>query len=178
MELRLRDYMAADDGWGHEEGHRLYKKLLDIVERNPDEVIFRLSLKGVSRTDTSFPRESVVELARRFRGQKGFCLTDVSNEDLIDNWDAAALKREQPLFVWTATGYRLLGPAPSHGTREVLDYVLQMGTVTSAQVAEALGLKVPNASNKLKELWTSGYILRREDVSPSGGIEYRYFRIA
>src|SRR5206468_11789022 len=109
------------EGLGVEEGREVYQKLLDRVEKNPGAMVFRISLAGVRRTDVSFPRESVVELARRFRGQKGFCLWNVSDENILDNWDAAAMKREQPIFEWSRKGHRLIGPEPSHGLRQALD---------------------------------------------------------
>ena len=66
LPLRLRDFMDSSEGWGHEHGQAVHLKLLKAVESNPGKAIVRLSLDGVRRTDASFPRESVVELARRF----------------------------------------------------------------------------------------------------------------
>jgi hypothetical protein len=141
--------------------------------------MIRISLDGVKRTDISFPREAVVELARSYRGQRGFCLTDASDPDLLDNWDAAASKLEQPLFVWNnGAVFRRLGPQPSAGLREMLEYVLSVPVARTSEVATALHLKVPNASNKLKQLWREGYILRREQSANTGGVEYEYSRLA
>ena len=176
-EVRLRDLMALEDAWGVEEGREAYRKLLERVEAHPTALVFRISLAGVRRTDVSFPRESVVEMARRFRGQKGFCLWDVSDENLLENWDAAAGKREQPLFVWNRKGHRLLGPAPSPGLEKVLSFSLEHEYVTTAQVAKDFRWSASNASNKLRSLTEGGYLLRREEAATSGGIEYLHYRI-
>jgi len=176
-EVRLRDLMALEDAWGVEEGREVYRKLLERVEAHPSALIFRLSLAGVRRTDVSFPRESVVEIARRFRGQKGFCLWDVADENLLENWDAAAAKREQPLFVWNRKGYRLLGPTPSPGLSKVLNFAIEYESVTTAQIVNHFRWSPSNASNKLRSLTQSGYLLRREEAATSGGIEFLHYRV-
>lgn len=174
--IRLRDEMLSDDGWGHQEGRRVHQCLLKIIEGHPDTIVFRISLDGVKRTDASFPRESVVELARRFREQKGFCLVDVADPDLLDNWDAAAKKREQPLLVWRSSGdFIVLGPELSEAMRLIFNVVVTQSGVTTAETAERLEQTVSNVSNKMKALFKAGYILRRERVAPSGGIEFEYF---
>jgi hypothetical protein len=177
LTLRLRDYMDHDDGWGHEEGHTVYDRLRAVIDRHPVERIIVISLEGVKRTDASFPRESVVNLARYLRPHRGVCLGGAMHQDLQDNWEAAALKREQPLFYWEGERPRILGPQPSEGLRDMLAYVLRVPVAVTSAAAAALGLKVPNASNKLKQLWESGYILRRERAAASGGTEYEYLKI-
>jgi hypothetical protein len=175
--IRLRDFMEREDGWGTDEGHEVYIKMSRFVEQHPATAIYLVSLDGVKRTDASFPRESVMEVARRYRKKAGICLVDVSSEDLLDNWDAAALKKEQPIFVWLAKGYRLLGPQPSSGTADVLKLILGRFETRASDVSKDLALKIANASMKLKQLWEQGFILRREDSADTGGIEYVYFPI-
>lgn len=175
--LKLRDFMDREDGWGTDEGHDVYLKLTRFVEQHPAAAVYHVSLDGVRRTDASFPRESVMEVARRYRKKIGFCLGDVNNEDLLDNWDAAALKKEQPMFVWLAKGYRILGPQPSAGSTDVLKLVLGKFETRASDVSRDLALKIANASMKLKQLWEQGFILRREDTADTGGIEYVYYPI-
>lgn len=176
-EIRLRQLMSAEDGWGIEEGRKVYRKLLDQVEAHSGAIVFRISLAGVRRTDVSFPRESVVEVAVRFRGQKGFYLWDVKDQNVLENWDAAASKREQPLFVWTDKKARLLGPEPPPSFKDVLEFALQHDSVTTTRVATEFALSTSNASNKLRGLSDMGYLLRREETASTGGIEYVYQRV-
>ena len=173
--IRLRDYLESDDGWGHEQGHRVFERLLSAVNEHPEAEVFRISLERIRRTDTSFPRESVAALAKWFRSRRGFCLVDITDEDLLDNWEAAALKREQPLLVVMSHGYRILGPLPSKGVAPMLDHVMKVKRTTARAASAALGVSVQNASNKLKQLWESGYILRADRTADSGGIEHDYF---
>lgn len=166
------------DGWGHQQGRMVHGRLLEIVEAAPESSIFRISLKGVRRTDASFPRESVVQMAKRFRGHKGFCLADGKDPDLLENWDAAAMRMEQPLFLWTAGGaHRLLGPQAPKGSVDALDLVTSEGHATASQIAKRLDIKINNASMKLRQLQEAGYLLREEEVAESGGVEFTYFRI-
>ncbi len=176
--IRLVDLIGGSDAWGHEQGREIHGKLLKIVEARPAVLVFRVSLDGLQRTDASFPRESVVELARRYRGRRGICLVDVEDPDLLDNWDAAAQRLLQPLFVWQLDGkHRLIGPPPAKGNVEMLEHVMSVPTTTASKASKSLHLKVNNASMKLRQLNDAGYILRREESASSGGVEYSYFRI-
>lgn len=175
--IKLRDFMDREDGWGTEEGHEVYLKLSRFVEQRPVIAVYQVSLDGVRRTDASFPRESVMEVARKFRKKVGFCLADVNSEDLLDNWDAAALKKEQPMFVWHTKGYRILGPQPSPGSADTLKFVLARFETRASDASRELALKIANTSMKLKQLWEQGFILRREDIAHTGGIEFVYFPI-
>lgn len=174
----LRNYMEGDDGWGRAEGRLLYDRLLKEIEAHSGEQIFVISLDGVRRTDASFPRESVVELAVRFRGIKGFCLIDAKDADLLENWDAAALRRNQPITVWmNPDESQLLGPRPKPGLVALFEYAITKPRITASEAAKVFDLKINNASMKLKQLLEGGYLLRSEETSSSGGIEFVYYRI-
>jgi hypothetical protein len=175
--IYLRQLMDRDDGWGNAEGREVFQRLLKKIEADPTKVVYRVSLDGVRRTDASFPRESVIELARRFRGNKGFCLVDIADPDLLDNWDAAAAKRDQPMTVWRNGKPEIIGHKPTAGNEEVLKYVLSKGEASAASVARELKLQLTNASTKLRQLEKDGFIMRHDEASPTGGIEYIYFGI-
>ena len=98
--LGLHEFMDRSEGWGRNQGREVYQRLLQFVEDNPGTMVFRVSMKGVRRLDISFASETIVELARRYRRTKGFCLVDLTDKDLIENLDAAADKKEQPILVW------------------------------------------------------------------------------
>jgi len=169
--------MKSADAWGHDEGREVFSKLLKCVEEKAGIKIFRISLKGVERTDTTFPRESLMELAKRFRGDKGFCLYDAYDEDLLENWDAAAVKKNQPIFVWDSNGYKLIGPSLNKGFSAIFDLAMSQDCVRAIDAVKELGLRLSNASSKLKQLWEKGFLLRSEEVAESGGIEFVYYII-
>lgn len=172
----LRTFMDSGEGWGHEEGHELFLKLLKFLKTDQSEV-YSISLKGVERTDVSFPRESVVSIAKHFKKQKWFCLNDVSSESLLENWDAAAEKSLMPLIAWNKDEYKVLGLQPPKGTMAILQYILKVPMATTGEIVKAVKLNVPNVSNKLKRLYEDGFLMRRQRVAESGGLEFEYFRI-
>lgn len=174
VQVQLRALTSGDRPFGNAEGKEVFRKLHRFVEEHPGADVFGVSLKGIAATDASFPRESVVALAKQLRNEKGFYLEHLTNRDLIDNWNYAARAKEQPLVIWEGDVFEILGPEMSSASRELVEYVLRHGPVLASQVAADLNLSVPNASTRLKNLVTHGYLMRSEDVAESGGIEYRY----
>lgn len=176
--LRLREFMAADEGWGRESGREVYRPLVQFVELKAATLIFRVSMAGVKRIDISFASETIVELARKHRGSKGFCFIDLVDRDMEENWDAAAERAKQPLMQWKGTKPRILGIRPSAGIADALDFALKHEETKASEFASARkGISITNASTKFKQLWRQGFLLRRETIAESGGVEYVYVAI-
>jgi hypothetical protein len=176
--LRLRDFMDSQEGWGREQGRKVYHKLIDFVEVNPGAMTFKVSLDQVRRVDISFASETIVELAHRYKGKKGFCFTDLTDQDMLENWDAAAQRRGQPIMVWEGKVGRTIGVTPTQGTLGAFMFALDRERTRAAEFAATLSsMSIANASSKFKQLWEQGFLLRREDVADSGGVEFTYYRI-
>ena len=171
--------MTDDDGWGRPAGRETYQSLMDFVERHPGTLIFRVSLSSVRRVDISFASETIVEIARRFRGRKGFCFVGLSDPDQRENWDAAAKRAKQPILNWDQQGHAVvLGLEPSQGNADAFKFALRKPETRAAEyAASASGISITNASTKFKQLWEQGFLLRREAAAESGGVEYAYVRI-
>ncbi len=180
MNIRLQSFLEGQEGWGKLQGCQVRARLEALIASSPMAHVIRVSLAGITRTDVPFARSAIAELAAHERTRRGFCLVEVSDRDILDNWDAAALRSQQPLLVWYPDGSsRLLGPQAPIGTQATFEYVLARSrSVSAREVATALHLQLSNTSNKLKYLWEAGYVLRKEAVSPGGRQEYAYFRIA
>ena len=150
------------------------------MERLPAVVVFRVSFADVEPLDTSFASETVVEIVRTLLWkEKGFCIVDLTDEDIIENIDLAASKKDQPIFVWRDGKERLIGRQPSQGVRDALDFALARNEVRSVDYAEAReDMSVSNASMKFKALWIEGFLLRRESTAELGAAEHVYSRIA
>jgi hypothetical protein len=135
-------------------------------------------MKGVQRIDMSFASETIVELARRYRGTKGICLIDLTDSDMIENIDAAAAKKNQPLLVWHGDSVRVLGAQPTQGCREAFDFALERPQARATEFAQSKQkMSIANASMKFKQLWEQGFLLRRESAADTGGVEFVYQRI-
>src|SRR5579885_1161506 len=131
--LALREFMNRPEGWGRSQGREGYQHLLQFVEDNPGTVVFKISMKGVQRVDISFASETIIELARRFRRTKGFCLVDLTDPDMIENIDAAGEKKEQPVLVWQGKNATLIGLQPSEGTREAFQFAMSRPQTRAAE---------------------------------------------
>lgn len=173
--ISLIDFTGNDDHpFGNVLGKESFRRLSEYIDSHPQYSIFEISLKGIIATDASFPRESVLSIAKLYRQTNSFFISNVQNPDTLDNWDYAAKAKAQPIIAWNGEAYRVLGPELTSSTSQMLDYVLTKNGVLAAQVAADLGISVQNASTRLKKLVSEGYILRTEVAAESGGIEYVY----
>ncbi|USH01075.1 hypothetical protein K6Q96_08985 [Grimontia kaedaensis] len=182
--LKLADFMDFEpndngtvDGWGVEDGEFVAEGIAKYISGKTEVDIFEISLEGVRRIDASFPREAFLRQAQDLIGKKGFYVTNVANEVLLDNIRAGADKLPFPIHAECNGSWHLLGPEPKRTQQALYEYVMNKGWVAASDVAEALDLKINNASNKLKELVTSGLLMRKEGIAESGGVEYYYFPI-
>lgn len=175
--LPFRDFMDRPEGWGRAEGREVYQRLLEFVESSAGTTVFKVSMKGVKRIDMSFSSETIVELARRFRKTKGFCLVDLNDQDMMENLNAAAEKKDQPMLVWRERSAQLIGSDPSEGTREAFEFAMGRPQTRATQFATEKGIGIQNASMKFKQLWEQGFLLRRESTADTGGVEFVYHRI-
>jgi hypothetical protein len=77
---------------------------------------------------------------------------------MIENWEAAAAKKSQPIVLWSNDGARVMGVEPSQGNREALSFALSRPQARAAEFAEATsGMSIANASTKFKQLWEQGF---------------------
>lgn len=170
--------MESPEGWGRTKGREVYNRLIDFVESKPGETVFHISVVEVKRIDFSFASETVVELARKFRGSKGFCFDAPVDLDMLENLDAAAERKEQPMMVWKNSEYKVIGLKPSKGIAAALEFAMKQDETRAAEfVTVNPGISIANASTKFKQLWMQGFLLRTENVAGSGGVEYVYHRI-
>lgn len=159
---------------GNQVGRKVFSKMRDYVEQHKANYVFEISFAKIEFADSSFARESLILLANLYRGKKGFYISNLTDLDVIDNLDYAALALEQPLILKLKDEIRMLGPQLNKLNLEIFNIVQTKKKVTTSHVATMLDLSVPNASSKLKKLVDEGYILRFEETAESGGIEFVY----
>jgi len=178
MHISFTSLAGQKDLVGSALGRLVFDKLRDIVIQNPNQRLFSLSAKGVRTSDTTFARDSVLALARQYRGHRAFCLVDISDQDQLDNWSYAADNQGQPLMAWEGESCVILGAQLTKSGHKVMEFVLSRSTVSVSEVAIHLDITVPNASTTLKKLQDQGYMIRTEERAPTGGIEYFYHSIS
>lgn len=177
LSFLLVDIMKDSEGWGREQGREVYQRLIQFVEQHAGVVSFEVSMKGVKKIDISFSSETVVELAKRFRKIKCFHLVELNNQDIVENIDAAAKKKEQPILLWRGGNAQILGPEPSEGNREAFEFAMKHKHSRASEFASSKKIPIANASMKFKQLWEQGFLMRYENSAESGGVEYVYHRI-
>lgn len=174
MLLKLKDFTQDAHPNGNVKGKAVYASLLQFVESHQEKNTFGISLQGIIATDASFPRESVMSLAKNYSGEKFFYLTDFIDEDLLDNWTYGAIAKEQPMTVWQGHEPSFIGPAMSKSIKELADYLCTNKKATTSEISKSLDISTQNASTRLKNLFKLGYVKRVEEVAESGGKEFVY----
>lgn len=156
-------------------GKKAFQQLQSAVDSYPSVAVIGISLKGIVATDASFPRESVISLVKLHSGEKGFFLMDFSSDDLKDNWDYAAKAKNQAVIVQRGPDrYEVIGPELSESTKELLDFVMKEGVVTTSKVAKKFDVSAQNASAKMKKLHSMGLVLGSKETAETGGLEFVY----
>jgi predicted DNA-binding transcriptional regulator len=167
----------VDTAFGSDRGREIYQQLAVLVDGIQGEGAIGISLVGITKTDASFPRESVAALAKSRRGEQGFYLLDFDNQDLMDNWDYAAKAREQHLIVLQGNRFRILGPKLNQSNIDLISYIYTESPVTTSKVAEKFAISAQSASGRLKKLYNQGLILGSKELATSGGVEYHFTAI-
>jgi hypothetical protein len=178
MQISLLDLAQTDKLMGSDLGKNVCARLMDAIHSNPHVTHFALSVKGATWTDVTFARESVLRVANAYRGFKSFCLVDLKDTDQIDNWSYAADSKGQPIMSWFAKEFQILGCQLTNSSKKIVEYVLKKGSVTTAQVADAMDITIHNSSTTLKRLYTQGYLMRTDTSSSTGGREFLYHGIS
>jgi hypothetical protein len=178
MQISLLDLAESNILLGSSLGKRVFDKLIDIVQHHPQKTHFSLSVKGAQWTDVTFARESVLKIARAYRGVKSFCLVDLKDADHIDNWGYAADSKGQPLMGWADKESHILGCQLTPSSKKMVEHVIKCGTVTTGQISDAFDITIHNASTTLKRLFMQGYLMRTDCASATGGREFLYHGIS
>jgi hypothetical protein len=180
--ISLKDIFEENSltGIGDDEGKQVYNELVFFIDKKPEYKIFYISIKGVI-FDASFAREALVRLAKFYRKTKGICLVDAGKEALRINLLAPVLSLDQPMPFYDGDHFDHIKTdkigVPSKTNQPIFNFVFKNGVSSASEVAEHLDFKVNNASTKLKSLYEEGFLLRVEDKSETGGVEFKYYAI-
>ena len=175
--MKLFDFCKSQMPHGNKIGKETFNEMRDYVEKHKSQTCFEISFTDIEFADSSFSRESIILLAKVYRSNKGFIITNLYDEDVIDNINYAAVALDQPLTIKLENETKLLGPALTKSNLEIFNLLKIKRKLTTSQLASLMNMSVPNASSKLKKLVDDGYILRFEETAETRGIEIIYQRI-
>lgn len=174
--VRFIDFSGEANPYGTLRGKQTYEKLVDFIESSP-AYILGISFDGLTGADSSYLRESLISVVKKFKDERSIFIQDLTDRDIIYNLKLAAEAKSQPIVNWVGSECMVLGPEPSPSNRALLDLVISNRSLTTSKASSTLDISVQNASTKLKKLFEDGYITRSEEAAETGGKEYIYHAI-
>jgi hypothetical protein len=174
ISFKLSIPATANQYYGATAGKLAFQELSALMDAHSGAQAFGISLEGIDYLDGCFARESIIKLAILKRGRQGIFLSNLVSTDVLDNIDYAAQAMGQPITVWEGKQARFIGPSMGSATIVLIGALQGLLRTNTAQIAQTLGISIPNASTRLKRLVEQGYLLREEAAAKSGGIEHWY----
>ncbi len=170
--IKLIDVIGVDFILGSEQGNKVLDKLRSILWVKAR--VTEISMEGISGVDACFIRNSLASLTKMFIGRRGFYISHVENEDVLDNLIYGFHAKQVPLILKKADGSGEIYADLASGAKEVLTYAYVQADITTQKLTKHFNISAPNASAKLKKLYEAGYLLSEQQDAATGGIEYVY----
>lgn len=151
---------------------RLVAELLEL----PPGATFEIDLAGVEAMTVSFADELIAKLAaeRRLQGTSDtFFVISNTTPEIFETIEVALERRN--LFVVHRSHdnkYTLAG-APEHLV-ETFRVAVELQEFTARDLADAMGLQLPAANNRIKQMAEAGVVIRKLQAPARGGREYLY----
>jgi hypothetical protein len=175
-QIKFIDFSGEPNPYGTIRGKQTYEKLVNFIE-STNTLIFGISFKGIEGADSSYLRESLISVVKRFKDERIIFIEDLTDPDVTYNLKLAANAKNQPITNWVGSECTILGPQPSSSNQALLDLVISNRSLTTSKASSTLDISVQNASTKLKKLFEDGYVSRTEEAAETGGKEFVYHAI-
>lgn len=177
--IAIIQWTGGGETWGTGAGVAAFQRLDSSLSEVASGTLVTLDFGGISRTDVSFQREAIVETIRKHRPRLLFLASNIQNDDVLANIQAALEARGERLLI------REDAPTPQVVGRPLSDAHLRTfqaveehpGFTSSQMTVPPYGLESSTASARLTALWRAGLVARVTGAAASGGKEYRYFPI-
>lgn len=136
--------------------------------------IVEFSFEGIVGVDACFVRNGIAGFAKMHSGEIGVMISNVENENVLDNLCYGFGAKDMPLLVKNKDGSGSCYSTVSTTQLQYLSYVYKQKETSTQQIAKSLNKSAPNVSAALKKLFKQGYFLAQKDKAETGGIEYIY----
>ncbi|MGH3088877.1 MAG: winged helix-turn-helix domain-containing protein [Rubrobacteraceae bacterium] len=160
-------------------GRTVREALAEALEELPKGGVLYVDTRGVEMMDYSFADEAlgilVSRVANREYGDRYLVLVE-EDRDLLENVEASLRQRDLAMIRVEEVGAQptVIGALKDH-LLNTLNVVQETGSITTAQLAERLGVNHTACNNRATNLVKRGLIGRRTEA---GGRQYTYERIA
>lgn len=134
--------------------------------------ILHLSFEGIRCIDACAVRESLASLQKMNIGKLGIVVTNIENQDVIDNLLLGFKAKGLPLITLNSDYTVSVHTNGITTAKPVLEHIYKTGETTTSTLIKPFDLSAPNASAKLKKLSENGFLNCRKETAESGGIEY------
>lgn len=171
--IEFVNFSKEQSPYGTIRGKQTYERLVDYIE-SVNTPLIGISFKGLLMADSSYLRESIISVVKKFRDERTIFISDLTDPDIIYNLKLAANAKNQPIINWVGSKCEVFGPQPSSTNQALLDLVISNRSVTTSKASTVLDISVQNASTKLKKLFEDGYVSRTEEAAETGGKEFVY----
>lgn len=176
MHITFIEFSLEPNPYGTIRGKQTYERLVNFIESSQASTL-GISFKEICGADSSYLRESLISVVKKFKDERAIFIQDLVDPDIIYNLKLAANAKNQPIVNWVGSRCEILGPQPSSSNQALLDLVIDNRSVTTSKASSVLDISVQNASTKLKKLFEEGYVCRTEEAAETGGKEFVYHAI-
>lgn len=153
----------------------LRAEIASILNALPPGQTLEIDLAGVEALTVSFADELVAKLAveRRVLGMSDtFFLISSGIPEVAETIEVALERRGLFAAYRSEQGFTLLG-GPTH-LQETFITALELREFTAGELADHMGLKLPAANNRIRQLAEAGVVIRKLHAPAAGGRQYRY----
>ena len=170
--LNMLDLAGQSMCLGSESGNAIYLKLCEQVPSSTQ--CLEISFKGMTGVDACCIRNSVAAYAMIFQNRLGVIITNVENIDVLENLQYGFKAKSLPVIVKNEDGSGCVFMNDTSFNQPALLRTYLRREITSSILANDLQVSVPNASNKLKQLFKLGLLHCYQSTAESGGKEFIY----
>lgn len=155
-------------------GKKAKEMILEKVDTLNSGDSIEMDFSNIELCDVSFVDEMIIEVQLFMRQRENIlmCIKNVKQE-IFENLEAALALREQKnkikiqILHRLQTGYKLVGIIEQN-LQETFNLVANGRQISARDVAEVYELEINSASNRLKKLYDSCLVLRKEQIDING----------
>ncbi len=154
---------------------KVKEDVMNILNALPSDSYFVFDFLGISLCDLSFADELLIETKLYLINRKNLIIyTQNLNQVIKENIEGAIARREQKenikinLLIMENGKYSKIGSRLEKSLEDTFLYISEKKTASARDVAEKYKLEINSASNRLKKLFDSGLLLRKEVIDING----------
>ena len=172
ISITLKELAETDFIFGSTAGALVLDKLQKL-KIQPGSVL-EVDFSGMRVVDACFIRDSLAAYVKLNCENIGLFVSNLENVDVVENTAIGFKAKGLPMLMKSSDGSGTVIADYPASLRVLIRNVYSKAEITSRQLAIELDVSSPNASAKLKKLFSLGLLLGKKVQAESGGHEYLY----